>query len=147
MHCRLSLSRLLMEILRWTCSQLQHWLWITGGIVLVNHLFQSKSCRVDEDSDSECGDLEGQLALPGAFFLAFHTTMFVQNFFDHIWWTNKINVSITGVGESSGEEDSLDLEPWVVTHFDTLTIFVQCHSYCCNTSLEYSIFYFTDSFQ
>jgi len=36
--------------------------------------------RVDEDSDSECGDLEGQLALPG-------------------------------VGESSGEEDSLDLEP------------------------------------
>merc|ERR1712156_1378652 len=36
--------------------------------------------RVEDDSDSECGDLEGQLALPG-------------------------------VGESSGEEDSLDLEP------------------------------------
>ena len=48
------------------------------------YIFQSNICRVDEDSDSECGDLEGQLALPGAFFLAYHTTMFVQNFFDHI---------------------------------------------------------------
>ena len=35
--------------------------------MLVNHLFQSKFCRVDDDSDLECGDLEGQLALPGAF--------------------------------------------------------------------------------
>jgi len=36
--------------------------------------------RVEDDSESECGDLVGQLALPG-------------------------------VGDSSGEEDSLDLEP------------------------------------
>ena len=35
--------------------------------MLVNHVFQSKFYRVEDDSDSECGDLEGQLALPGAF--------------------------------------------------------------------------------
>ena len=35
--------------------------------MLVNHVFQSKFYRVEDDSDSECGDLEGQLGLPGAF--------------------------------------------------------------------------------
>ena len=84
MHRRLSLSRLLMEILRWTCSQLQHWLWITGGIMLVLHAFQSKFCRVDEDSDSECGDLEGQLALPGALFWLKLQILFCLKLWSHL---------------------------------------------------------------
>ena len=53
--------------------------------------------RVEDDSESECGDLVGQLALPGVLLSSATLSCFIS--------------LKTGVGDSSGEEDSLDLEP------------------------------------
>ena len=58
---------------------------------------QSKTHRVEDDSESECGDLVGQLALPGMLLTSTTLSFFIS--------------LKTGVGDSSGEEDSLDLEP------------------------------------
>ena len=66
--------------------------------------------RMEDDSESECGDLVGQLALPGLSLtskplsLVFHLSQNRQNLMF-------ISALKTGVGDSSGEEDSLDLEP------------------------------------
>ena len=59
--------------------------------------------RVEDDSESECGDLVGQLALPGMFCL--------QSLNSHVPQLFHVSSLETGVGDCSGEEDSLDLEP------------------------------------
>ena len=73
----------------------------------------SDSHRVEDDSESECGDLVGQLALPGIL----PSTTLVSHLSQKSFLSLKFHLlgfsygSKTGVGDSSEEEDSLDLEP------------------------------------
>ena len=71
------------------------------GRTSTSHI-QHMTHRVEDDSESECGDLVGQLALPG---------MFCLQSLSHVPQLFHVSSLETGVGDSSGEEDSLDLEP------------------------------------